>query len=131
MARLCWRQDGATVVIDRPLEARRGFSLPAGQDRIWGDRPGHDQHRHDEGRQVAQAFTVLEALRRPDDPGAELESLRARLELGRLEGRDPGLLAALESKLAILEGRLPEHILSSEARLYLHSDASTCARWER
>ena len=49
----------------------------------------------------------------------------ARWELAILEGRDPGLIAALHTQIAVLKGESPEACLDERMRQYLESDQLT------
>jgi hypothetical protein len=74
---------------------------------------------------VEQALAILDALRKEGDREAELRSLNARLDLARLEDRDPGLLVALQKQIDLFEGRAAQ--FSELDRQYLDADLSTNA----
>jgi serine/threonine protein kinase len=96
---------GAPGGADTPV-ARARLSCRTGSTRTEHEEP--IVAPRGEGEPVArveQAFAVLDALRKQDDGAAQLVATLARLELARLEGRDPGLIAALEKQIAVLEGR--------------------------
>jgi hypothetical protein len=82
-----------------------------------------------EVERVARAATVLDALRKEGDRDAELRALKARLELATAEGRDPGLLAALQKQIDVMEGRIEVAAVSDADRCYLEADWSTRAGW--
>lgn len=74
---------------------------------------------------VTEAFTIADSMRRQGDKAAEISATRARLELARREGRDPGLLEALQKQLDVLEGRTSARALSQSDQQYIAADFST------
>lgn len=76
---------------------------------------------------VEQAFAILDALRKRGDRDAELRAAEARLELAQIEGRDPGLISALQKQIAVLQGRVEPSAVSDEDKQYLDADLSTNA----
>ena len=76
---------------------------------------------------VKEAFAILDLMRRKGDKAAELVAMKARLELATREGRDVGLIEALEKQLDVLEGRASARAISQADRQYLASDFSTRA----
>ena len=80
----------------------------------------------DDQVRVGKAFSILDALRRPDDSAAELAALSARRELATMEGRDPALLTALEKRISELKnGRASS--LSKLDEQYISTDCETYA----
>lgn len=77
--------------------------------------------------QVNQAYSVLDALRHQDDQGIQLAALKAKCELAEYEGRDPGLIAALNKQISILDGS-SETDLDTRDQNYLEADEQTCTR---
>ncbi len=107
--------------------ARARLTCRSGAVRVERDALLGAPRGETEGEPVArveQAFVVLDALRRGDDKAAQLRATRARLDLARLEGRDPGLLAALERQIEVLEGKHPA-ALGQADRQYLAADESS------
>jgi hypothetical protein len=79
----------------------------------------------DANARVEKAFTMLDALRKQGDPKAQLRALKSRLELARLEGRDPDLLEAVTKQIEVLEGRAHPGTVSARDHTLLSSDEST------
>ena len=107
-ATLRWKQGGVPGSFSAELCAPR-----CGVHEPWVPRP-----------EVARAHTVLDALRREGDRGAELAALRARRELALLEQRDPGLIRSLDRTIDLMEGREAAP-LDEEERQYLDADQSS------
>ena len=72
---------------------------------------------------VAQAYAILNALRHGSDQQVLLASAQARLELARVERRDPDYVAALAKKVAILKGESPNSFVADEIRAYLELES--------
>jgi von Willebrand factor type A domain len=90
-------------------------------------------HRHvsaqpaEDMTRVKEAFVILDLMRRKGDKAAEIIAMKARLELANREGRDVGLVEALQKQLDVLEGRTSARAISQADRQYLASDFSTRA----
>ncbi len=95
---------------------RRQVSVPVAVPRGPGGRPDES---------VRRAFTLLDALRRPDDPQLRLAALKARRELAVLERRSASLVAALDKEIARLEGRSDEPQRSEADEQLLKADSRT------
>jgi hypothetical protein len=96
-------------------------SLPLFANRHLSAQPTEDMTR------VKEAFAILDLMRRKGDKAAELLAMKARLELANREGRDVGLIEALQKQLDVLEGRVSAHAISQADKQYLASDFSTGA----
>jgi hypothetical protein len=115
------RGAGATPV------ARARLVCQSGSARTEHDQVLHAPRSEADGEpapRVEQAFAVLYALRRGDDRQAQLRAARASLELARLDGRDPGLIEALEKQIDILEGKRSAALDRGEQQ-YLAADMSS------
>lgn len=77
--------------------------------------------------EMAQIFSILDALRHPNNSEAELRALKARRELAIIEGRDPGLIAALEKQIDVIEGRTVTATLDQRDINFLEADQNTRA----
>jgi Mg-chelatase subunit ChlD len=109
-AALSWRRDGQVheerIVIEVPRSATKDLGPAC--------------------RRVGDVVRVLEGLRQPHEHAVQTQAARARLTLALAEGRDPGLIEALEKQLDVLEGRRAPTALSAADVQYLQSDESTC-----
>jgi serine/threonine protein kinase len=107
--------------------ARARFVCRSGAARVEHEQALHAPRGEVSGEpapRVEQAFAVLDALRKGDDREAQLRAARARLELARLDDRDPGLLAALQRQIEILEGKRPAGLGQADQQ-YLAADESS------
>jgi hypothetical protein len=108
------------------LSCRRGGArLEVGHDLLAPRAPGGEELEFPEVAQVEQAYLVLDAMRQGGKE-AELAAARARLALARSEGRDPGLVEALQKNVDVLEGRRSASSLGAADRQYLASDMNSC-----
>lgn len=77
--------------------------------------------------EVEQAFSVLDALRHAGDAGAERKAVAAKLSIAQAEGRDPGLIEALQKRLDVLDGKASASSLGRADEQYLDADMSSMA----
>lgn len=118
-------EGGVTPVARAELRWQKGGEVQGCAVEIAAPRGRAEAPEVDQ--RVEQAFRIVDALRRDGDRPAALAAARARFDLARCEGRDPGLLAALEKQIDVLEGRIDAGAVTAEDAQYLAADLRTAA----
>lgn len=75
--------------------------------------------------QVGQAYAILNGMRLQGDKEAQVAAVKARRELAILEGREAGLIDALDQQIEVLGGKTSPAQINEQQLQYLASDPLT------